>query len=157
MLNIQRREGERPETTNTNPHEQLTQTPNLETHEYFKLKLFDFDKVQRRPSIISVPGSEALWLDEGQPCNCENGFMVGREFAHIHPAYDGSLHVALSEEDFKIVIDANWGEKHPLAGQGFIPATIALVYAPRNIEEMDEVMKIVNASLTNARKSQKAA
>ena len=89
MLNIQRREGERPETTNTNPHEQLTQTPNLEAHEYFKLKLFDFDKVQRRPSIISVPGSEALWLDESQPCNCETRFKGAHEDAHTHSTSAG--------------------------------------------------------------------
>ncbi|MGB1340179.1 MAG: hypothetical protein ACPG5H_07900, partial [Cycloclasticus pugetii] len=74
-----------------------------------------------------------------------------REFAHIHPAYDGSLHMALSEEDFKTVIDKQWGERHPLAGKGPIPETIALVYAPRDIEEIDTVMKIVNASLKNAK------
>jgi len=153
MLNISTREGERPETTNTNPHEQLTQNPSAECYQLFKEKLFHFDDVSRRPSIISVPGAEALWLDEGKPCNCTNGFMIGREFAHIHPAYDGSLHMALSEEDFKIVIDKQWGEQHPLAGRGLIPDTIALVYAPRNIEEMDTVMKIVDASLMNAKKT----
>jgi len=151
MLNIPTREGERPETTNTNPHEQLTQTPSAECHQLFKDKLFHFDEVSRRPSIISVPGAEALWLDEDQACNCTNGFMIGREFAHIHPAYDGSLHMALSEDDFNTVIDSQWGEQHPLAGKGPIPDTIALVYAPRNIEEMDTVMKIVDASLMNAK------
>lgn len=151
MLQISTREGERPETTNTNPHEQLTQNPSVECHQLFKEKLFHFDKVSRRPSIISVPGAEALWLEEGEPCNCTNGFMIEREFAHIHPAYDGSLHMALSDEDFKTVIDKQWGERHPLAGKGPIPETIALVYAPRDIEEIDTVMKIVNASLKNAK------
>lgn len=151
MLNIPIREGERPKTTNTNPHEQLTQNSSAECHQLFKDKLFCFDEVSRRPSIISVPGAEALWLDEGEPCNCTNGFMIGREFAHIHPAYDGSLHMALSATDFQHVIDQQWGEKHPLAGMGPIPETIVLVYAPRNIEEMDIVMKIVDASLMNAK------
>ncbi len=150
MLNIPNREGERPKTTNTNPHEQLTQNPSAECHQLFKEKLFCFDEVSRRPSLISVPGAEALWLSEDKPCNCTDGFMIGREFAHIHPAYDGSLHMALSAEDFQTVIEKNWGEQHPLAGGGLIPETIALVYAPRNIEEMDIVMQIVNASLKNA-------
>ena len=151
MLNLPKREGIRPETTNTNPHEQLTQTPDLATHETFKAQLFDFAGISRRPSIISVPGSEALWLNEGLPCNCSDGFMIGREFAHIHPAYDGSLHVALSQKDFDTVLDSAWGEQHPLAGMGPIPHTIALVYAPRNEEEMATVLTIIDASLQNAK------
>lgn len=151
MLTIPVRNGEPPKTTTSNPHEQLTQNPDAKTHQLFKTKLFTYSGVNRRPSIISVPGSEALWLEEGQACNCENGFMIGREFAHIHPAYDGSLHLALSEADFQQVIDAKWGERHPLAGLHTIPETIAMVYAPRTEEEMETVIKIVDASLMNAR------
>ncbi|PCI70917.1 MAG: hypothetical protein COB26_00765 [Piscirickettsiaceae bacterium] len=153
MLKIPRREGERPETTNTNPHEQLTQNPNTEWHERFKTKLFCFDDVSRRPSIISVPGAEALWLNENQACNCTDGFMIDREFAHVHPAYDGSLHMALSATDFQHVIEQHWGEKHPLAGMGPIPETVALVYAPRNDDEIGTVLSIVQASLSNALKT----
>ena len=76
--------------------------------------------------------------------------MIGREFAHVHPAYDGSLHMALSAADFQHVIDQQWGEKHPLAGMGPIPETIALVYAPRDDEEIQTVLHIVQASLGNA-------
>lgn len=150
MLNISIREGERPETTNINPHEQLSQNPSSEWHGRFKSKLFCFSEVSRRPSIISVPGAEALWLNEGQACNCTNGFMIGREFAHIHPAYDGSLHMALSAADFQQVIDKQWGEQHPLAGMGPIPHTIVLVYAPRNDNEIETVLSIVKASFNNA-------
>ncbi len=153
MLKIPQREGERPQTTSTNPHEQLTQNPSAEWHERFKAKLFCFDEISRRPSIISVPGAEALWLNENQACNCANGFMIGREFAHVHPAYDGSLHMALSEADFQHVIDQQWGEQHPLAGRGAIPHSIALVYGPRNDEEIDTVLSIVQASLDNALKT----
>lgn len=152
MLSIPIRKGERPETTNTNPHEQLNQNPDRETYESFKAKLFHFNNTSRRPSIISVPGSEALWLNEDIACNCNNGFMIGREFAHIHPAYDGSLHMALSQRDFDEVINKQWGEKHPLAGMHSIPDTIVLVYAPRNAVEMDVVLSIVEASLKNAKK-----
>lgn len=154
MLNLPKRAGSRPETTNINPHEQLTQIPDLQTHERFKSQLFNFSGVSRRPSIISVPGAEALWLNEEHSCNCKNGFMIGREFAHIHPAYDGSLHVALSTEDFEQVIESAWGEQHPLAGMGPIPHTIAMVYAPRDDEEMITVMSIVAASLKNAKQDE---
>ena len=150
MLNIPVREGERPETTNTNPHEQLTQNPDIEMHQQFKEQLFKLDHVSRRPSIISVPGAEALWLNEGQACNCADSFMIGREFAHVHPAYDGSLHMVLSAVNFHQVIDKQWGEKHPLAGMGPIPETVVLVYGPRNSEEIATVLSIVEASFNNA-------
>ncbi len=155
MLNIPVRDGERPKTTNTNPHEQLTQNPDNGMHQQFKEQLFNLDHVSRRPSIISVPGSEALWLNEDQTCNCAGGFMIGREFAHVHPAYDGSLHMVLSVADFQQVIDKKWGEKHPLAGMGPIPETVLLVYGPRNNEEITTVLSIVEASFNNAIKNNK--
>lgn len=157
MLTIPVRKGEPPKTTTSNPHEQLTQNPDADMYQLFKTKLFTFNGVSRRPSIISVPGSEALWLNEGQACNCADGFMIGREFAHIHPAYDGSLHMALSADDFQQVIESRWGERHPLAGLHGIPETIAMVYAPRTEEEMEVVLMVVAASLDNAKNKKEDA
>ncbi len=150
-IDLPERQGSRPETTNTNPHEQLSQNPEMEIHQQFKSRVFNFEGVTRQASIISVPGAEALWLDEEQTCNCKNGYIIGREFAHVHPAYDVSMHMALSEVDFNEVIEKKWGEKHPLAGLGPIPETIAMVYAPRDEDEINIVLNIVQASWKNAR------
>ena len=42
---------------------------------------------------ISVPGAQAFTLDE--PIGEEDAFLVPfvGEFAHLHPSYDGSLHL----------------------------------------------------------------
>lgn len=56
----------------------------------------------------------------------------------------------------KKVIEANWGERHPLDGSKFIerfikdaslPNQYVLVYAPRSEEELEVVMRIVRASI----------
>src|SRR4029077_132228 len=46
-------------------------------------------------SRISVPGAQAFTLDE--PGGDDDAFLVPSvgEFAHLHPSYDGSLHLAL--------------------------------------------------------------
>ena len=41
--------------------------------------------VEERPSAISVPGARAMGLSEGVPTGPREAFMIGREFAHIHP------------------------------------------------------------------------
>ena len=48
-------------------------------------------------SMVSVPGARAFVLGEaaGRP---PEAFMVGGEFAHLHPDYDGSLHLILPPE-----------------------------------------------------------
>jgi len=58
-------------------------------------RVFALAGVEERPSAISVPGARALWLREELPTGPQEAFMIGREFAHIHPIPDGSLHAAL--------------------------------------------------------------
>lgn len=52
--------------------------------------------VDTQPSAISVPGARAFVVEraEGAPLDA---FLVPRagEFAHLHPGYDGSLHLTL--------------------------------------------------------------
>lgn len=62
MFELKPRIGPRPETTDCAPHEQVSQNPNASTYQKLKERAFDFPFVERRPSIISVPGAEALWL-----------------------------------------------------------------------------------------------
>ena len=143
---ISTRQGSKPRTTPTNPHVQLEQNPSPAFFEHFKEMAFArFPEALRRPSMISVPGAEALcWCGEHR--GPHEAFMYGDEFAHIHPAYDGSMHLALPKNVCAAVIDANWGEVHPVAKMGFIPLTVMMVYAPRNYEELDTVLDLLNFS-----------
>lgn len=49
------------------------------------------------------------------------------------------------------MIEAGWGERHPLARGGwcrrFVPREFVLVYAPRGEEEVGIVMRIVEAGV----------
>ena len=65
------------------------------------------------------------------------------EIAHLHGT-DGSLHLTLHQSDAAAVMNAGWGERHPLAGRT-LPQGYIMVYAPRGEKELDVVMEIVRA------------
>jgi hypothetical protein len=72
--------------------------------------------------------------------------MIGREFAHLHPGADQSLHAILPADLAQGAIDAGWAELHPVARLGMIPPTTVMLYAPRDPEEMDIIYQLVLAS-----------
>lgn len=146
MLELPQREGPRPRTTPTNPHQQLDQNPAPEIYGALKSRAFDFPLVERRPSAISVPGAEALWLVELPQERCADAFMIGNEFAHVHPPYDGSMHMMLPREDVREVLEKGWGELHPMALRGAIPPNAVMVFAPRDDAEVDLVLGVIAAS-----------
>jgi hypothetical protein len=77
--------------------------------------------------------------------------MRGREFAHIHPASDGSFHMVLSPRDSEEVVDKGWGELHPLTVEKKIAASIVMIYAPRDDLEIKVVLTIAKAAKDNAK------
>jgi hypothetical protein len=137
----------RPRTTPSNPHTQLDQQPtNPAIANQLAERAFALPDVEERPSAISVPGARALWLREGVPAGPREAFMIGREFAHLHPAPDVSLHLNLPPKWVDHVLAQSWGEFHPMATRGLIPATTVMVYAPRNAEELEVVIRILRVS-----------
>ncbi|MDQ3659576.1 MAG: DUF5519 family protein [Actinomycetota bacterium] len=149
---LPRRQGPRPSTTPTNPHSQLDQQPEEpSTSAALAQRVFALEGVEERPSIISVPGARALCLRDGLPAGPREAFMIGREFAHLHPSPDHSLHMALPPDVVRKAIELGWAELHPVALQGLIPETAVMVYAPRRSEEVDIVALLVEASWRFAR------
>jgi phospholipase/carboxylesterase len=67
------------------------------------------------------------------------------EFAHLHPTYDGSLHVALPPAQAADAIGKGWALAHPLAGVRLTPGMV-LVYGPRDEAELDTVAAIIETS-----------
>jgi hypothetical protein len=144
---LPRRSGARPRTTPTNPHTQLDQQPpDPAISDLLAERAFALPAVDERPSAISVPGARALWLREGMPAGPPEAFMIGREFAHLHPAPDVSLHLTLPPDWVDHVLAQCWGELHPMAQRGLIPATTVMVYAPRTAEELGVVSRILRVS-----------
>lgn len=79
------------------------------------------------------------------------------ETAHIHPS-DGSMHMILSAKDAMRVIDAGWGERHPMAGvMARVPFTYIFVYPPRDEFELKVVEQLLEASILHMLKAPKAA
>ena len=127
MLELPQRAGERPKTSPDQPHEQLDQNPPPEIYAKLKEGAFALPHIERRPSELSVPGAEALWLGEENAHHRKEAFMFGGEFAHIHPPYDGSMHMTLSDEDVQELLDKGWGEMHPNVIRGQSPRKTVMV------------------------------
>lgn len=146
MIDLPPRAGEKPQTTSTNPHQQQSQNPTPEVYELLLSRAFEFPHVERRPSAISVPGAQALWLDEAVPEARPEAFLIGREFAHVHPAYDGSLHMMLPPAAVDALLAQGWGEPHPMVRRGLLPPTAVMVYAPRDAAEVEIVLQVIAVS-----------
>lgn len=137
------RKGNRPSTTDTNPHTQLNQQPeDLSFVHKLMNWAFALANINKRPSAISVPGAIAMWMEDAHACDACNAFMVGTEFAHFHPQPDYSLHLGLPKHDAEKMIENGWGEWHPMIKRGILPPNIVMLYAPRSHAEM-EVAKVI--------------
>lgn len=145
-LELPPRAGLKPLTTRTNPHEQLNQHPPPALFDALAQRCFALPHVIERPSLISVRGARALTLEPGIALGPRVAFLIDREFAHIHPFPDGSMHLALPAPAARAVIERGWGELHPASALGLIPAGIVMVYAPRAPNELEIAMHIVEAS-----------
>ena len=146
------RPGDRPQTTPTNPHTQLDQQPSdLRWVDELASRVFSLPGVVEEPSRISVPGARALVLAAGEPTGPPEAFLIDREFAHLHPAPDHSLHAMLPVETAEEAVAAGWAEPHPVALRGLIPPTAVMLYAPRDESELAIIEGLVRASHAFAR------
>ncbi len=145
-LNLTPRSGPLPKTTSRLPHSQLTQHGPDEVIDKLHEFCFSFPGVKNEHSTISVPGSRAMVMHEAHECNHE-AFMIGREFAHIHPHPDnGSMHLQLPKADAMEVINKGWGEDHYLVTLGRLPKGLVMVFSPRDDDELEVVKSIVTRS-----------
>src|ERR671924_83721 len=91
------REGPSPEVAGPMPHSQATQNAPRELQEQVVQAALSLPGVSEADSLVSVPGARAFVLDEQLARGPDEAFQAGREFAHVHPAHDGSLHMTLPE------------------------------------------------------------
>ncbi|ETS82033.1 hypothetical protein PFICI_07035 [Pestalotiopsis fici W106-1] len=69
--------------------------------------------------------------------------ILDHEIGHAHPS-DDSLHVWLSDRDAIEVVEKGWGQRFclPFVNRGWV-----MVYAPRNMEEVEVVESILKAAV----------
>ena len=143
---LPRRAGPRPRTRKGLPHQQLDQQPPDGTiRAQLADRVWALAGVAEAPSGISVPGARAVVLRDLPP-GPPDAFLVGREFAHLHPPPDQSLHITLPEQRAREAIQAGWAEFHPLVDAGRFPPTVVMIYAPRDEAELEIVSGLVRES-----------
>ncbi|MCZ4497301.1 MAG: phospholipase/Carboxylesterase, partial [Thermoleophilia bacterium] len=144
---LPQRNGPAPEVSVQTPQQQLTQNAPAELQEQVFAHMSALAAVQVRPSVISVPGARAFTLQPDAARGADDSFIVRQagEFAHIHPEYDGSLHVALPQPFAAAAIAAGWAVTHPLAGL-HVPPGMVLLYGPRDAEELAVIIAILDAA-----------
>ena len=141
---VPRRQGPSPLTTrpspeNPFPHQQLTQTAPAALQERLFRRATSLPGVTVRDSCVSVPGARAFHLDEEMARGPEEAFQCAREFAHLHPPGDGSMHLTLPAIVRDEVREKGWGEPHPISG------TI-LLFGPRDEIELETVWQVLLVS-----------
>jgi phospholipase/carboxylesterase len=150
LSSLPKRMGEPPRTNPAMPHQQESENAPPALQEALFQRVAALPGVLVGRSHVSVPGARAFHLDEAHAAGPEGSFMLGTEFAHLHPEYDGSLHLVLPEAAARQVIERGWGEFHPMVAQGVMPPTNLMVFGPRDDNELDTVFSIVRASYDSA-------
>lgn len=140
------RVGHRPQVSWTIPQEQRSDNAPRELQDKLLSRISTLAGVSTRQSAISVPGATGLMLGPA-PSATPDGFLVPSvgEFAHQHPAHDGSLHVALPPVLAAEAVAKGWAVAHPLAGVRLARGMV-LVYGPRDDSELEAVAAIVQTS-----------
>jgi hypothetical protein len=141
---LPRRNGPRPQTIGPRPHAQVSQQSPPELHRQLAARAVELPGVKPAGSLVSVPGALAFVLDEDSAGGPPEAFQAGREFAHLHPQEDGSLHMTLPREIADEAYEKGWGEPHPYSGT-------PLIFGPRDEEELEVVWRLLRSSYEFAR------
>ncbi|MFF5701544.1 luciferase family protein [Streptomyces sp. NPDC012794] len=139
MLILTPREGAAPRVFGPAPHGQGSQISPIMLQEELWERMRALPYVYMAPTLVSVPHARSLFIPEGIGTGPVEAFQRGREWAHIHPHHDGSLHLTLPRDAEADVIAAGWGVHHPAQ-------PVTLIYGPRTAEELETVWKIVQFS-----------
>ena len=138
------RAGSRPEVTGPRPHAQRSQNAPAHLQEELARRALELPGVSEAESGVSVPGARAFVLDEESTHGPAEAFQTGREFAHLHPPYDGSLHMTLPTDVAEAAYAAGWGEPHPVS-------RTPLIFGPRDELELEVVWGLLQRSYAYAR------
>lgn len=129
------RRGPRPRTTPRNPHTQLDQNAPTELQDRLRDRALALPGVRRGLSNVSVPGAVAFFLDEPVgPLAVPD--LFGGEWGHIHPSYDGSLHLNVPTPDAERLIVLGWAEYHNVVTSKLVPPVVIMLYGPRDEHEL---------------------
>lgn len=121
------------------PHAQVSQNAPPALQRALADRALELPAVSEANSLVSVPGARAFVLADDAALGPREAFQAGREFAHLHPEHDGSLHMTLPPAVAEEAHGKGWGEPHPISGT-------PLIYGPRDEQELEVVLTLLRAS-----------
>lgn len=133
------RAGSLPEVVGPAPHGQRSQIAPVMVQEELWSRMRSLPYTYMAPTLVSVRHARAIHLAEGIGSAPPERFQRGREFAHLHPHHDGSLHLSVPDSVTEAVVEARWGVPHPVQNA-------LLVFGPRDRKELEVVWFLVQAS-----------
>ncbi|GAA3434193.1 luciferase family protein [Kutzneria kofuensis] len=136
---LPRREGPTPLASDERRQEQLTQNAPRWLQERLLLLAGGLRGVLVRPAIACAPGSDGLHLAPKLARGPLSAFIALTEFTHLHPSYDGSLHVMLPSACAAAASKAGWGKPSVSSGP-------FLLFGPRDEAELGVVWALVKIS-----------
>lgn len=144
------RPGPPPAYTRSNPQTQLDQQPDHPLSAALIAAVRTWPGVALGHSLRAPPGTVGFFLDtpSEQP---PEAFLLGREFAHVHPYPDHSLHMVLPDPLRGEAIAKGWAVPHHLAGATSVSPYTVLVFAPRDAAELAVVTALVEGAFSFAR------
>jgi len=145
MFEMPDRPGPAPRTRGPVPHGQLNQIAPTTLQEELWQRMRSLAGVYLAPTHVPYPEARAIHLAPEFGTGPDDAFIKhSREFAHLHPQQDGSLHMTLPPLVKKVVTEAGWGVPHPIQNT-------QLVYGPRDRDEIELVWRVLLESYTYAR------
>ena len=148
-LSLPQRTGPGPRTTPQNPHTQLDQIAPVEMQDRLRDHALSLPGVRRGVSNVSVPGAVAFFLEEPvQPPAIPD--LFGGEWGHIHPPYDGSLHLSVPTALAERLIEHGWAEFHHGVDWGLVPPYVIMLYGPRDEDELAVARAVIEAAYVAA-------
>jgi len=146
-----KRQGPRPRTRGELPHRQLEGWPPASIAADLIERSLELPFVRPRQSRMATPDCRALWLPDHLAGGPQEAFIDEHEFCHLHPLPQGSIHVTLPLDVRTCAIDLGWAEQHPATRSGAMPESLVLLYAPRDREELEVIMRLICCSYEYAR------
>jgi hypothetical protein len=133
------------------PQSQLDQIPDAASHKAMHAMVAAWPDVIKRASLRAPGGTLGLFLSDQEAQGPQEAFLLGTEFAHLHPLPDGSLHMVLPPSIGHAAIEKGWGIPHPMAGQPTVSPQTIMIFAPRDAAERAVVARLIRAAEFYAR------
>lgn len=138
-MTLPNRRGTAPLVVGPAPHGQRSQTSPILVQEELWSRMAALPFVYMAPTLVSVPLARSLFLPESIGSQEPERFQGGREFLHLHPHHDSSLHAMLPTHLEDQVEHAGWGVRHPVQRS-------ILLYGPRDRKELEIVWDLAQHS-----------